>query len=297
MSYRGAAGVAEAGAAHAHPDSPAVRQAIVVSDLHCGCKLGLCPPYKIQLDEGGYYEASDLQKKVWEIWQKEFWSEWVPVVTRGEPFAVVINSDATDGVHHGATTQISHNLSDQRRIAKLVLEPVVEASRGRFYMIRGTEAHVGPSGMSEEALAEGLGAIPNETGNYARWDMWARIGSHLSHITHHIGVTGSMHYETTALMKEFAEACGEAGRYRLEAPAVVVRAHRHRFAEIKVPTGAGDGICVVTPGWQLRTPYVWRGSGRNTTPQFGGILVRSGNEEVFTRHYIKTVERTPEVRL
>ncbi len=43
-----------------------------------------------------------------------------------------------------------------------VLAPIVELCEGRFYMTRGTRAHVGPSGVEEERLAKRLGAKPNE---------------------------------------------------------------------------------------------------------------------------------------
>ncbi len=274
----------------------AIIQVVIVSDLHCGCQLGLCPPVPIELDNGGTYTASTLQQKVWSWWE-EFWSKWVPMVTRGEPFAVVINGDTLDGNHHNSTHQISHNLADQRRISEIILKPVCRQCNGNLYMIRGTEAHVGKSGQEEETLAKEIGAIPNEIGNYARWDLWLRIGGKLAHITHHIGTTSSLQYETTALMKEYAIACAEAGCWGLENPSWVVRAHRHRFSKIEVPTSRGDGICVVTPGWQLKTPFVWHGAGRNTNPQFGGILLRTGNEEHFTRQKIWNIGRTQEVVL
>lgn len=272
-------------------------QAIVISDTHIGCKLGLCPPGDIALDEGGFYRQSVLQAKVWSWWENDFWSQWVPTVVRRQPFAVVVNGDLLDGRHHNTTTQISQNLSDQRKIAHIVFGPIVDKCKGRFYIIRGTEAHTGQSGENEETLAQELGAIPNETGNYARWDMWLRIKDRLAHITHHIGITGSMHYETTALMKEYAEACAEAGRWDREAPSWIIRSHRHRHTEIKIPTAKGLGICAVTPGWQLTTPFVWKGAGRNTTPQFGGTLLRTGDEEHYTRHFIRNIDRTPEVIL
>ncbi len=277
-------------------DAERINQAIIISDPHCGDSLGLFPPVPVMLDNGNTVTASPLQLKMWQWWQ-EFWGEWVPMVTRGERFAVVLNGDSIDGVHHRSVTQVSQNITDQKKIAELVLAPVVAQCDGHFYMIRGTEAHGGKSGQDEEALAKTLGAIPDAIGNRARWDMWMRIGDKLAHITHHIGCTGSMQYETTALMKEYADACAEAGRWGNEAPAFVVRAHRHRFAEIKVPTQKGDGICVVTPGWQLMTPFVWHGSGRNTTPQFGGILLRAGDEEHFTRHKIWNITRSEEVVL
>jgi len=49
-----------------------INNLIVVSDIHCGCKLGLCPPGDIPLDEG-FYRASVLQQKVWGWWT-EFWA-------------------------------------------------------------------------------------------------------------------------------------------------------------------------------------------------------------------------------
>jgi len=270
-----------------------INNVIVVSDTHCGCRLGLCPPVDIPLDDGGFYRASALQQKVW-AWWVEFWGEWVPTVTRNEPFVVVMNGDAMDGVHHDTVTQISQNLSDQRRIAKMVLEPVVKQCSGNFYLIRGTEAHVGKSGQNEETLAEELGALPDKQGNYARWDLWLNVGGKgLVNILHHIGSTGSLAYETTALMKEYTEACSDAGRWNREAPQIVVRSHRHRSAEIRVPIEEGYGICIVTPGWQLKTPLVWRVPGaRLTTPQFGGILIRAGDEELYTRSKIWSVDRT-----
>ncbi len=276
-----------------------IRQVIVIADLHCGCRLGLYPPESIllKLDEGVTYMPSELQLKMWDWWT-HFWNDWTPKMTRRQPFAVVVDGDTTDGRHHGTVTQISQNLSDQRKIALAILRPIVEMCEGRFYMIRGTEAHGGVSGENEETLAQELGAIPDELGHYARWEMWMRVAGRLAHITHHIGTTGSMAYETTALMKEYAEACAEAGKWHYDLPDVVIRAHRHRHAEIRVPTANGDGICCVTPGWQLRTPLSYRMAlGRTTTPQMGGILWRVGDEESFTRHFVKNIQRTPEVIL
>lgn len=277
----------------------ALKNLIIIADSHCGCRLGLYDPeHPLVLDDGGTYEASDLQKKLWKMW-KEFWDKWVLEVTEGEPYGVVLNGDSMDGVHHGTVTQISHNLTDQKRIAKIVFEPIVKKASGRFWMVRGTEAHVGQSGQNEEALAEELGAIPNESGQYARHELWIKIGTGLCHIMHHIGTTGSMAYETTALMKEFSDSCAEAGRWGLPAPDCVIRSHRHRMAKIEVPTRGGIGISLTTPGWQLKTPFVYRiPGGRVTTPQMGGILVRSGlkGDAIYTMSKVWNIERPkPEV--
>lgn len=276
------------------PATKPITNAIIISDTHCGCRLALCPP-EVSLDEGGAYKHSKLQAVIWQWWQ-EFWGEWVPMVTRGEPFMVIHNGDAIDGNHHDSVSQITHNLVDQQRIAYEVLAPVVKQCEGRYFHIRGTEAHVGKSGQAEEALAQQLGAIPNEDGQYARYELWLNVGQGLVHIMHHIGTTGSMAYETTALMKEFAESCSEAARWGRRAPNVIVRSHRHRNSEIKVPTADVYGICCTTAGWQLKTPFAWKiPGGRVTTPQIGGTLIRFGDEDhCYTRHKIWNISRSKE---
>ena len=225
------------------------RSIIVVSDLHVGCKLGLCPK-SVKLDEGGSYESSPHQKEVLSKWN-EFWGEWVPHVTKGAPYIVVLNGDALDGVHHNSTTQWSHNLTDQKKMAFSLLEPIVSGKQcSKLYMIRGTEAHVGQSASEEESLANWLQAVPNEDGNAARWELWLRFGQEqqLIHFTHHVGTTSSAAYESTAIYKEMVEAYNEAGRWGEESPAIIVRSHRHRAMEIRIPTELGYGIAFCTPG-------------------------------------------------
>lgn len=274
-----------------------VNNLIVISDLHCGCRLGLHPDRPTQLDDGGQYSPSPIQRKVWAMW-RHFWDEWVPLVCHKEPFAVAVNGDTTDGVHHGATTQISQNLADQAAIAESVLRPIVELCEGRFYMIRGTEAHVGKSGTEEERLAQALGAIADEEGRRARYELWARLGRGLCHVMHHIGTTGTSHYESTAVTKELTESFTEAGRWRRDPPDVVVRSHRHRHIEIRIPTDLGYGISFCTAGWQLKTPFVYRvPGGRVTTPQIGGSLIRYGDMDLYTRHKTWSIGRPKEVSL
>src|SRR6476619_2465949 len=134
-----------------------IRNIVVISDLHAGCRMALCPPQGASLDNGGRYMPSALQMKLWAIW-REFWDTWVPTATKGEPFAVVVNGDVVDGVHHNSTTQISHDLQDQAGIAYELLSPVVDLCDGQFFCVRGTDAHVGQSGVDEEKLAQRLGA-------------------------------------------------------------------------------------------------------------------------------------------
>lgn len=268
---------------------------VVVSDLHAGCEVGLCPP-RVRLDQGGIYHHNKVQAALWRGW-RYVWDEWVPRVTHGEPFAVAVNGDAIDGRHHGATTQISANLEDQLRIAHEILAPVRDACQGRLYMVRGTEAHVGPAGETEAALGERLGTVPDETGNRTAYELWFRVGGGLVHLAHHIGTTGRAAYETSAPQAELTEMYNEAASWGEAAPDVVIRSHRHRYIETRRPSARGYAVSLTTPGWQGRTPFSYKiPGGRVNRPQFGAVLVRQGDEELFTRAWVETLRRSRTVK-
>jgi len=272
-----------------------VKNIIVISDTHFGCRLGLCPP-KVRIDGGGYYEHTAIQKKVWLMWQ-EFWDKWIPQVTKDEDYIVVHNGDVIEGIHHNSVTQISHNITDQVNIAIEVLGKIIAQPHcKKYYQIRGTEAHGGKSGQAEEGIAKALTAVKDEIGDYSRWEMWLRMGKILINFGHHIGTSSSANYESTALYKELVEAYVDAGRWNNESPDVLVRSHRHRQFEIRIATDKGYGIPFITPGWQLKTPFVYKtGMGRSSMPQIGGYLIRTGDEDhVYTRFKVWNIQRPKE---
>lgn len=274
-----------------------VKNLVVISDSHCGCRLGLCPDGGVTLDDGGTYFPSDFQKQMWQLWLS-FWHEWVPQVTRGEPYDVVHNGDVIDGVHHNSTTQVSHNIEDQLRIAEAALRPVVEscrASGGNYFHIRGTAAHVGSSSVWEEMLAMRLGARPNSQGQYARYDLWKRVGTALVHLLHHVGTTSSAAHEASAVNAELTAEYVEAARWGREPPDYIVRSHRHRSIAVDLNSAKGYAAAIVTPAWQGKTPFVWKVPGaRISEPQFGGIVIRQGDEEHYYRRKVWTVGRSAE---
>ena len=273
-----------------------INNVVVVSDLHCGCQFGLCPPGPIGLEGGGSYRQSRPQAWVWKQWLK-FWRDWVPQACHGEDYAIVINGDALDGVHHGSVSQITHNLSDQTRILKASLQPILHPNQKLFW-ISGTEAHVGPSGQDEERAASLMGAIPDQFGNCARHELWLNVGNGLCHFLHTISTTNSAAYESTAVMKELVDAYTESGRNRLRSPDVEVRSHRHRHLEVRVPTALGYGISFVTPGWQLKTPFVYRtAGGRAASAQVGGSVIRQGDRDLYTRHWVRSAGRPKVVQI
>ena len=271
-----------------------MRNIIIISDLHAGCGFGLCLP-RFKRDEGGWYSSSRYQKEVYRRWL-EFHDEWVPEVTKGEDYILVINGDTLDGVHHNSTTQITHNIKDQRKLAVSLLLPIVEKKHcKKLYVTRGTEAHVGQNAEDEETIAEWLGAVPDKYGNHSRHELRLIFGrgDQIIHFAHHVGITSSASYESTAIYKELVEAYNEAGRWGDKPPSIVVRSHRHRQMEIRVANKYGYGISLCTPAWQLRTPFTYRlAMGRSSAPQIGGYLIRDGDEDgLYTRFRIWQVKQ------
>lgn len=267
-----------------------VNNLIVISDLHCGCQMGLCPRNGIRLDNNGTYKPSTAQVRVLDHWDY-FWKTWVPKVTRGEPYAVAVNGDAIEGIHHRSVTQISSNIEIHRRIAYEMLAPV-RAKAATMYMVRGTEAHTGQSGQDEEELAKDLDAMRNPEGRASRDSLWVQVGNCRVHLAHHVGTTSSTAYEASAPLRGLVSMFEAAGRWGHKAPDVVVRSHRHQHVEARVPTARGYGIVFTTPAWQLPGPFVYKVSpDKAEFPQIGGSLVRQGDEEFYTRHYVQTIKQ------
>lgn len=282
------------------PSTSPIRSLVVVSDTHCGCRLAICRPEPTRLDDGGFYRPSEFQEKLYAYW-RFFWDEWVPEVTRGEPYDLLHNGDVIDGTHHGSTTQISQNIKDQKRMAEALLRPEVERCKktgGTYYHIRGTGAHVGQSSVYEEELAEQLGAKPNSQGQYARYDLWKRVGGKggpLVHALHHIGTTSSAAHEASAVNAELSASYVEAARWGREPPDYIVRSHRHRSIAVDLNSAKGYAAAVVTPAWQGKTPYVWKLAGaRLSEPQVGGICIRRGDEEHYYRRKVWSFDRSAE---
>lgn len=276
-----------------------VRNLVIVSDTHAGCRLALYNPHeKVRVDDGGWYHPSEAQAQLWAYW-RHFWDVWVPEVTRGEPYDLVHNGDATEGVHHQSVTQISHNTKDQKRIALAILKPEVDRCQkqgGTYYHIRGTEAHVGKSATSEEDVAEELGARPNRQGQFARWDLWKRVGTKegpLVNLLHHIGTSGSAAHETSAVNAEYAAILSECARSGAEPPDFVVRGHRHRYCAVGFTSSRGPAHAFVVPGWQLKTPFAWKIAGaRISEPQFGGAVIRQGDSFFYHREKVWRIGRS-----
>lgn len=244
---------------------------ITVSDTHVGSLMGLCPSTGLALENGAIIQPSKFQNLINGFW-KDFWYEYVPAITHGARWkGLVHNGDLIDGNHHEAVDLVP-NVESQEAAGVEVLKSIVDTV-DELYVIRGTEAHSGKSGQSEERIAKALGATPEEsTGNYSRQEMRLDVEGVTFHFAHHIGGTSSFAYETSAPMRELTAIMIEESQWGTGLPDVIVRSHRHRYTHVSIPTKSGNDIlCVITPAWQLKTGNVYR-SDRVRMPHIGGIV-------------------------
>lgn len=113
----------------------------VVSDLHVGSSLGLCPEGGILMGEQGKYLPSKLQQSVRQAWEGFF--NYADRLSQGaDSTTLVINGDAVDGVHHNTVALATNNIEVQESAAIQVLT-AVKPRFDRIYMVKGTEAHAG----------------------------------------------------------------------------------------------------------------------------------------------------------
>jgi len=242
----------------------------IISDTHFGSSVGLASG-DIALPDGGSYKPSRHQKELSRAFRR-FFDYSAQVSDGADRRVLIINGDIVDGNHHNTVALSTNNIEVQESDAIKLLEPIARTF-DLVYVVRGTEAHTQPGAQSDERIARALGAVRDDNGQYSRWQLWLDVDGVVFNIAHHISTTSSAAYESSAVMREMAAALLEAGQWGQKLPDVLIRSHRHRFIEVGVPSIHGRIQAAVTPGWQLKTPFVER-IDRMRMPHIGGIVCK-----------------------
>jgi hypothetical protein len=243
---------------------------VAISDLHVGSSTGLCPAAGIAGPDGTKHMPSKFQEFLWECWTHFFKTEFERICKKVKKTVLVVNGDLVDGSHHNTINLMTNSIQCQERAAADLLKEVA-GKFSRVYVVRGTEAHVQPGAQSDERIGELIGAEKDEGGDYSRWQLWLDGSGVLFQFAHHIGTTSSAAYESSAPMRELVAGLVEAAQWGSKLPQVMVRSHRHRFIPVAIPSESGRIQIVITPAWQLRTPFVER-IDRMRLPHIGGVF-------------------------
>lgn len=223
-----------------------IRKALVISDIHAGSTGGLAPP-KLKLHGGGIYHQSLIQGWMWECWT-DWQGAWFDKYIGADDFALIVNGDLIEGVHHGTKEVISPEIADHRAAAVECLGPISDKA-AKTFVVEGTECH---TGISEHSIAAELGATPNPDTGLPAWDrLDITIAETRCIFSHHIGTTSRPYLEASQLSIHMGVERQEAVINGEAPPKVIGRAHRHRYGEFR----DAHGLCFVTPPWQMLTRH------------------------------------------
>lgn len=254
-----------------------------VSDVHAGGTTALCPD-KIVLDDGGEYHASKAQRWLMQCW-REFSARADDLRTElGAELYFVSNGDLVEGDHHNTSKIISRNLAAQKVAVAKIMEIPLALRPDHIVIVRGTEAHVGESGASEESIADGLERDKRpiirdtETGAASWWHWRPELQGVRLDITHH-GRIGQREHTRSSQIVLYAHDIHLSYTKRGEQPPdLALRGHNHKTAD---SFDAVKPRVVATGAWQLGTGHVHRVQ-PDSLADIQGVLVtiQSGAYEV-----------------
>jgi hypothetical protein len=263
-----------------------IKRIVVASDMHIGSTKGLMMP-GFKTSENIGIQINAMQEWLWLCWVKA--SAFVEKETAGEPYAVVLNGDLIEGIHHGTKEIWSPLIDDQIKAAKAVLAPFVKPASACF-VVKGTECH---TNSSENGLGEALGAVRDEeTGNHA-FDRLVLELNGIRHVfRHHIGTSVRRGLAGTQLSANLAEEQVEAANNGEKIPRVVVCSHRHKFGLYQDT----NGLLVVTPPFQGLTRFGHKVVSQARTHPGLVILDYSGKEPGELPTVVEKTFKTPEAQ-
>lgn len=253
----------------------------LVSDLHVNSTVALCPP-QVNLDDGGTYRASKQQRWIWRKWL-EFW-QTVAERREGRRLIIILNGELADNNYHPTTQLVTRNPADMMRLSVAALQPALDLLQDgdRVYVLRGTEAHSGPSSHLDEELAQDIGATGSgDTASLSRLRL-AIDGVRFDVAHHPPGGGGRLPWTRGTFANRLAAMrvfeCAESGE---RAPHLLIRGHVHR------PDDSYDRFAtraLVLPSWQLQTSYGFR-IGGEPLPIGGAIVTCAGGRYELEKHY------------
>ena len=236
----------------------------VFSDVHANSTVSACPPQGVELDDGQRVIPSKVQVWLYEQWC-DYWDfvERIVYEVKGK-LICASNGDAMDGTRHHDTPQVmTRDDNGQTYLVQELFNVPRKLKPKKWYVIRGTEVHVGPSGTHEENLARWLRAEPGpDAGTRSRWHLRLELHGVLFDLAHHPGVAGGKLPWTraSAMNRQAALVWNEHVLAGERPPDVVIRSHRHVYQDNgpPIPTVGYPMRSIITPPWQLKTAFAHR---------------------------------------
>lgn len=272
----------------------------IVSDVHAGSSVALCPP-RIELDDGGFFESSKPQRWLWDGWNA-FWDEGDKLRNQYKaPLIAGFNGDLTEGKHHGTTQVISDNPTAQAAVVDAIMHVPLSLNPEGIFVVRGTEAHVGKSACYEERIAIGLHKDGRpvhrceESNTASHWQLLMEVEGIRFDFAHH-GRMGTRPWTKGNVVQNLAaEIFYERAADYLQSmqeddkpPHIAVRSHLHRYFD----TGSAHPVRVIqTAAWQLKTAFTYRIATENVADIGGVFFVVDDHRIVDVRPFLRKPSR------
>ena len=237
-----------------------------IADSHINGTVSLSLP-SVNLDDGDTRQYSKCQRWLWQGWE-DYWQRVERAAKKARLYVATVGDLGDLGVN-GSTQVITKNDTDIKKHITEILEPRVRKA-DRFFVIRGTEAHVGQSAKIEEAIANDLNAEKcPDTNTYSWYHLRAEWGGKLFDVAHHASCSQLPWNKGSAASKLAARIifqCAENGRAK---PDFVLRGHRHTY-EDSFQTFSTRAILL--PCWTFKNAYAHKVA-TNELPDIGGAII------------------------
>lgn len=208
---------------------------LVISDLHCGHRIGLTPPDYMYPDKTKNKIASyfgKLQREIWEWFTSE-------VKSLGKIDVLIVNGDCIDGKgkRSGGTELITTDLFLQAEMATQVIQSI---KAKKIFMTYGTPYHVGDSEDMEDIIAREVGAD-------IKGQQFIEVNGNIFDVKHKTGGSSVPHSRATAVSREalWNEIWSMSDNSQPRAD-VVIRSHVHYYNQ----SGNHKKIGMTTPALQ-----------------------------------------------
>jgi len=235
----------------------------VVADTHINSTLGVCPPV-INLDDGGTYRSSHLQRELWRAWL-DYWEQ---ISKLPGDIVGVFNGDLGElDTKRRSYQLITPNKATIQSMILDTLAPALDVCRGIIF-IRGTLAHTGKSQWLEEAIAQDIDISIPDKGTQSHYHYRGIVEQVKFDICHHARMGRLPHTEKIAATKIAQQIMVEYMVGMKDTPPnVAIRSHNHRYSD----SGGNFGCFVLcTRCFQGKTEFIHRIGGENTVPNIGG---------------------------
>lgn len=206
---------------------------LLISDLHCGHKIGLTPP---RLWSPVGQECRKVQEQVWK------W--YISKVKDLRPYAVILVGDMIDGTgkRSGGCEQLTPDMIEQAWMAVDCIKEI--GGNPKILAVGGTEYHTGQESDFEKIVAKELKATVY--GNH----IYPEIEGVVFDIRHHIGNSSVPYGKSTGIEKEMTWNEIESAQGLCPLADIVVRGHTHNSRIVEKPRAGKIATGLKLPAMQ-----------------------------------------------